>query len=39
MINTLFSSKSGGTKDFKRGDGASFGWQSIIELYKRELQE
>ena len=37
MINALFSSKSGGTKDFKRGDSASFGWASIIDLYKRDI--
>ena len=37
MINALFSSKEGGTKEFRRGDGVSFGWQTITDLYKREL--
>lgn len=38
MINALFSSKSGGTKLFKRGrEHCSFGWEIIIELYKREV--
>ena len=38
MINALFSSKSGGTKLFKRGqDNCTFGWETIIELYKRDV--
>lgn len=37
MINALFSSKNGGTKNFKRGESACFGWQSITDLCKREL--
>ena len=38
MINALFSSKAGGTKLFKRGqDHCTFGWQSIIQLYKRDV--
>ena len=38
MINALFSSKSDGTKLFKRGaQHCSFGWDTIIALYKREV--
>ena len=38
MINALFSSKSGGTKLFKRGQHHSvFGWNSIIAMYQREV--
>ena len=37
MINALFSSKDGGTKEFRRGDRVSFGWNTITDLYKREI--
>ena len=37
MANTLFSSKQGGTKQFKQGKSTEFGWKAIIDLYKREL--
>jgi len=38
MINALFSSKDGGTKLFQHGKGSViFGWKSITDLYKREL--
>ncbi|XP_065914376.1 uncharacterized protein [Dysidea avara] len=38
MINVLFSSKSGGTKLFKRGQHHGvFGWNSIIAMYQREV--
>ena len=38
MINALFSSKSGGTKQFKRGQHhVGFGWDSIIAMYQREV--
>ena len=37
MINALFSSKSGGTKQFQREGQCTFGWQAIIDLYKREI--
>lgn len=38
MINALFSSKSGGTKLFKRGrEHCTFGWETIIQLYKRDV--
>jgi len=37
MINALFSSKDGGTKEFRRGDKATFGWNTITDLYKREV--
>ena len=38
MINALFSSKDGGTKEFQRGkESVLFGWKSIMDLYKREL--
>ncbi len=35
MVNALFSSKQGGTKNFVL-DGVRFGWKSIISLYERE---
>lgn len=37
MINALFSSKASGSKQFKRGDGCIFGWQTVDDLYKHEL--
>ena len=38
MINALFSSKKGGTKLFQRGaDNYLFGWDTIVEMYKREV--
>ena len=38
MINALFSSKSDGTKQFKReAQYCTFGWDSIIDMYKREV--
>ena len=38
MINALFSSKSGGTKLFRHGkEKSAFGWEAIIEMYKREV--
>jgi len=38
MINALFSSKPDGTKLFKRGQHHStFGWDSIIAMYQREV--
>jgi len=37
MINALFSSKASGSKQFKRGKNCTFGWQTIDDLYKREL--
>ena len=38
MVNALFSSKSGGTKLFHRSRETSvFGWDTIIEMYKREV--
>ena len=35
MINSLYLSQPGGTKSFKL-QGINFGWQSIIDLYRRE---
>ena len=38
MINALFLSKSGGTKQFQRGkEKSSFEWASIIDMYKRDV--
>ena len=38
MVNALFSSKSGGTKLFKRGkDHGVFGWNAIVAMYQREV--
>ena len=38
MINALFSSKGNGTKFFKWGaQYCSFGWDTIIAMYKREV--
>ena len=35
MINTLFSSRQGGTKCFQF-EGIQFGWQAIVDMYHRE---
>lgn len=38
MINALFSSRSGGTKLFQHSrETSAFGWDTIIEMYKREV--
>ena len=38
MINALFSSKSNGTKLFKRGkEHCNFGRETIIHMYQREV--
>ena len=37
MVNALFSSKEGGTKQFRRGDSTEFGWKAVTDLYEREL--
>lgn len=40
MVNALFSSKTGGTKLFQRGyEKSAFGWDAIIEMYKREVNK
>lgn len=36
-INALHSSQQGGTKSFEM-DGINFGWQTIIDMYKREIE-
>ena len=36
MINSLFSSQSGGTKSFCNDKGTGFGWKAIFDLYTRE---
>ena len=38
MINALFSSKPTGSKHFNRADKCAFGWQTIDDLYGRELE-
>lgn len=35
MVNTLFSSRAEGTKEFRYG-GAWFGWKAIEDMYARE---
>ncbi len=35
MINALYSSQRGGTKAFTL-DSVQFGWQTVIDMYKRE---
>ena len=37
MVNALFSSKSTGTKHFQRSGQCRFGWDTIDDLYQREL--
>ena len=38
MINALFSSKIGGTKQFQGGkENSSFGWTTIIDMYQQEV--
>ena len=40
MIIAVFSSKSGGTKQFQRGkEKTSFGWVSIIDMYKQDVHQ
>ena len=36
MVNALFSSKPGGTKQFKRVKEAEFGWKAITDLYNEQ---
>ena len=38
MIKALFSSKPTGSKQFKRVDKCTLGWQPINDLYQRELE-
>ena len=38
MVNALFSSKTGGSKQFQRTDKCTFGWKAIDSLYQRELE-
>lgn len=38
MVNALFSSKTGGSKQFQRADKPMFGWKAIDDLYERELE-
>ena len=38
MINALFASKDGGARKFKTPEGIQFGWQVIVDMYKRECQ-
>ena len=37
MINSLFSSKEGGTKAFVLND-IMFGWKSVSKMFERECQ-
>lgn len=37
MVNALFSSKISGTKLFQRSKHSTFGWEAIMDLYKREV--
>ena len=37
MINAFHSSRSGGNKDFQSACGISFGWQTVLALYDREV--
>ena len=37
MINVLYSSQKGGTKSFQLDD-INFGWQTIIDMYRREVE-
>ena len=37
MINALFSSKATGSKHFKLADKCTFGWETINNLYQREI--
>jgi len=38
MINALFASKNGGARKFTSVLGTQFGWQAIVDMYKRECQ-
>eukprot|EP00117_Sycon_ciliatum_P050554 scpid98244/ scgid35672/ len=37
MVNALHSSRQGGTKSFGTASGVCFGWQTILDLYEREV--
>ncbi len=37
MINALYSSQRGGTKSFEM-NGINFGWRTIIDMFKREVE-
>lgn len=36
MINALYASKVGGSRNFQKADEISFGWKTIVDLYTRE---
>ena len=38
MINALFSSRDGGTKQFQY-EGVAFGWKAIEEMYAQECSK
>ena len=38
MINALFASQEGGTKNFCDASGIHFGWKAIMNMYSRECQ-
>jgi len=38
MINALFASQEGGTRNFTNASGVQFGWKAIMDLYSRECQ-
>ncbi len=37
MIDALYSSQRGGTKSFEM-NGINFGWRTIIDMFKREVE-
>ena len=38
MINALYASQEGGTRDFQDGNGITFGWKTIVDMFARECQ-
>ena len=38
MINALFASQVGGTRNFCDASGIQFGWKAIMDMYSRECQ-
>ena len=38
MINAPCASQEGGTRDFQDGNGITFGWKAIVDMFARECQ-
>ena len=38
MINVFHASQEGGTRDFQDGNGITFGWKTIVDMFAWECQ-